>query len=498
MTDRSLIEDAKARHSLVEVAARTGIHLPSGRAGSVTVRCPMPTHGHPDRTPSMRLHLATGIWFCFACSPLTADGTPQGADVIDWVRRTDGVGIRDAIRLLDSGATFTNAWAGHTADYRRPAAMAAEWEAPNLERTPPQRVLEALQAAWAVYTSGPLHQRGVHYLASRWIPVTVLERRTGRPEVGYTCPGRDGLVGALQARGFTTDELVDAGLASRRLGERRTIDFYRLRVLIPVRSADGQIVGIIGRNVGDPGYPKYKNPPRTHHYDKSINLYQPLPPPPARDGQVVIVEGTLDAMAIAIAAIRSGLDDKFCPVTQSGRELSAHQLDQVLALHPTPPVIAFDGDQPGRESNVRIAIAAAIFHREVVITNLPDGHDPASWMAERGDAGLAAWTRKGCLDPDRAGIRPMLAGGVVAEHNWNLRGRGHERSHGPQEAGSVSARRELAELGNRLPPLAAQRWLTACAKVLGPTITGDLPPLGANPVGLNGDSGTAVEPILLL
>ena len=73
---------------------------------------PVPTHGHPDRTASLRLHLASGIWFCFACSPITADGTPQGADVIDWVRRTEGVGIGEAIRLLDSSATFTNAWAG--------------------------------------------------------------------------------------------------------------------------------------------------------------------------------------------------------------------------------------------------------------------------------------------------------------------------------------------------------------------------------------------------
>ena len=55
-----------------------------------------------------------------------------------------------------------------------------------------------------------------------------------------------------------------------------------------------------------------------------------------------------------------------------------------------PPVVAFDGDQPGRESNVRLATAAASRHREVVITNLPDGHDPTSWLAEHGDAGLAA------------------------------------------------------------------------------------------------------------
>src|SRR5262249_9358290 len=155
-------------------------------------------------------------------------------------------------------------------------------------------------------------------------------------------PGRDGLVRALRARGFTDDELLDAGLGSRRLGETTVTDFYRQRVVIPLRRTDRQSAGFIGRNVGDSRYPKYKNPPRTHLYDKSINLYQPLPAPAVRDGQVVIVEGTLDAMAIAVAAIQCGLSDRYCPLTQSGRELSARQLDHVLALHPMPPVVAFD------------------------------------------------------------------------------------------------------------------------------------------------------------
>jgi DNA primase len=184
----------------------------------------------------MRLHLATGIWFCFACSPIASDGTPQGADVIDWVRRTEGVSVSEAIRLLHSGAAFTNAWAGH-ADRYRPTASAIEWEAPVLERTRPERVAEALRAAWAYYTSPSLQLRGGEYLAARGINVGILEEHTGRPGVGHTGPERDGLVRALQACGFTDDELIDAGLASRRRNESTLTDFYRQRVLIPLTPA---------------------------------------------------------------------------------------------------------------------------------------------------------------------------------------------------------------------------------------------------------------------
>ena len=57
----SPIEAARARHPLAEVAALTGVdHFRT--TGSVTVRCPLPAHGHPDRTPSLRLHLDDGIF----------------------------------------------------------------------------------------------------------------------------------------------------------------------------------------------------------------------------------------------------------------------------------------------------------------------------------------------------------------------------------------------------------------------------------------------------
>jgi DNA primase len=227
----------------------------------VTVRCPCPPTGTPIAPRPCVFIWPAGSGSVSPCSPITADGTPQGADLIDWVRRTEGVGVGEAIRLLDSRSTFTNAWAGHATEYRRAPTAAADWEAPILERTPSERVSEVLRAAWETYTTGQLHLQGVHYLASRRIAVTVLERRTGRPEVGHTCPGRDDLVGALQARGFTDDELVDAGLAGRRLHERRITDFYRQRVLIPIRSADGQITGLVGRNVGDTRYSKYKLAP---------------------------------------------------------------------------------------------------------------------------------------------------------------------------------------------------------------------------------------------
>jgi DNA primase len=223
--------------------------------------------------------------------------------------------------------------------------------------------------------------------------VEFLERHNGRFEVGHTPDKPAGLVDWMRRRGFSDDELIDAALAHRRPEDSYVTDFYRQRVLIPVRDRNHKLAGFIGRNVGDARWPKYKNPPHTVRYDKSLHLYQPLPAPEQPYGQVVVVEGVIDAMAIAVAAIRVGRCGWYCPITQSGRELSTLQLSYVLNLHDLPPLIVMDGDESGRSSGQRLATAAANLGRQALVAQLPDGEDPASWLAGRGLAGLTAFDR---------------------------------------------------------------------------------------------------------
>jgi DNA primase len=383
------IERARDRHRLAAVAGRTGIPVPSSAGGTVTVRCPFPSHGHPDRTPSLRLYLHDDRFYCFGCA---AKG-----DVVQWACDTERVGVAAAIAILDSGHVLTNAWAGKPdargEATRRSLGLAAPAERPDIGRSPVASVLAALDAAWNHCIAAPLHDLAVAYLSDRGIDVGVLEVHTGRTEAGHTPTRSDGLVAALRADGFGDDELVDAGVA-RRYPDGPLRDFYRQRILIPVRDDQQRIVGLVGRNVGDQArWAKYANPPLTAVYDKSVNLYQPLPAPNHPYGRVVVVEGTLDALAIAVAAIRTGQADRYCPLTQSGRELSDLQIRQIGALHPEPAVLAFDADTAGRDSARRYQVAFASQRLGVSTATLPPGHDPASWLAAAGPQALARLTR---------------------------------------------------------------------------------------------------------
>jgi DNA primase len=385
------------------------------------VRCPLPSHNHFDRSPSLRLYLDDGIWHCFGCG--------QMGDVVEWVCQSEGVGWRQAIRILDSGCALTRAWAAsepvstrrsHSSGRRTQTTSVRSLETPgradypDLYRTPATRVFDALAFAWVYYSSCSLHESGAVYLERRGIDVAVLEALTGRHEVGHTPSGRDALVTPMLAQGFTADELVDAGLAHRGANGRIT-DFYCQRVLIPIRDEESRICGFVGRNVGDDCWPKYKNPPHTHAYDKSVNLYQPLPAPSAgKCGQVIVVEGTLDAMAIAVTAIQAGRAGEFCPVTQSGRELSVEQLERAVSLNDGPLVLGFDGDAAGRDSARRHAATATRLGHAVLVTTLPGDHDPASWLAERGASGLRAWVVTDALDQGRSSPRPVPTGRYLA------------------------------------------------------------------------------------
>jgi DNA primase len=221
----------------------------------------------------------------------------------------------------------------------------------------------------------------------RGIDIAAIEQSTGRSAVGHTPDGATGLVTLLLSDGFLPDELVDAGLA-RRTDSGLLTDFFRNRVLVPIRTAQGRVCALGGRNVGDDRWPKYVNSPRTVAYDKSVELYQPLPAPTCPDGRVVVVEGAIDALAIAVAAIRTGNGNRLCPGAPMGKELSAAQIYRLLDLAPNAPAVAFDGDKAGQLAADRLVLRITDRGRQVEPIRFPAGRDPASWLAENGPIGL--------------------------------------------------------------------------------------------------------------
>ena len=84
------IEQVKRSNPIEDVVRRYGVELRGGRRP--TGRCPF----HEDRTPSFCVYPETGSFHCFGCG--------ASGDVIDFVRRAEGLGFREAVQRLGGGA----------------------------------------------------------------------------------------------------------------------------------------------------------------------------------------------------------------------------------------------------------------------------------------------------------------------------------------------------------------------------------------------------------
>jgi len=489
---KDAIAAAKKRHSLLEAVRRTGYDIPEDATGDWAVFCPMTTPGSKHTGAAMQLHLTDGEsdwWHCFSCRD---HGVKNGGDVVEWVCQTEGVEWDEAIRILDSGRPLTNhapdgvsreAVPAGTTHRRRTVVTAPDGtEEVVVGTTPKERLLELLKVAGHVYTRPDEHARAVEYLLGRKesIDVTVLEDATGRKEVGCTSvPGV--LTKALRGAGFTDEEMVDSGLFAHARSGDGIYETFRERMMVPCRDSENRLVGFYGRRLVDPPEgdevpwyqkAKWRNLPTTRTYDKSVDQYDPLgriaSPGPAN---VVVVEGTLDAMAMAVAAIRAGVPDMFRPITSSGGALRPAQMERVLDLAGgRTPVIAYDGDSAGAGftyAPVRVLLHAG---REVAVTRLPDGMDPAEYLAKYGDGALAAWTTHELPDDDDwyKAVRPTYGAKWLVQDTQEGYLLAAEKPDTARSAAKVLAtlHGQLLDARSKLPESAWMRFDTQVAPAL--------------------------------
>jgi len=392
---REHFDVAALRHShpIETVVASSGVELARRGQGFMGC-CPF----HEDSTASLSVGGVPDRFHCFGCG--------VGGDVIEYVARFTGLSFVDAVRVLESGTTFRGVQPATVDQVPRPARTAAH-------TTTPERAHTINHLAWEFFTTPANISVAEAYLRElRGIDVGALcAAGGGEPIVGYASTDWRALTQHLLRRGVTDNELLELDLAQRSRGGD-LVDTYRGRLIVPVLRAGGRIDGFIGRDtIGDPRAPKYRNPTRTPTFDKSTALYRPTHHGLDRDANVVIVEGALDALAIAATAALGGEPSMFAPATTSGVTVSAVQAQTVLALHPKPPVIALDGDRAGREGTDRWLRALCIERgRPALVSRLPDGVDPAEWLQHQGVSGLPAFDRRGCLDVPTEAPRPQLPG----------------------------------------------------------------------------------------
>ncbi len=301
---------------------------------------------HQEKTPSFGVSPDRGTFKCFGCG--------EGGDAIAFVEKTEGVDFVGAIEWLADrfGVALEYEEIDPEADRRRRRV---------------ERLYALLERAAAFYerylweTDGGAFAR--EYLDSRG-----LSEQTCRSFRLGLAPGGSTLVRRATAEGYTTEELLGAGVANRRGN-----DYFQRRLLFPLADARGRILGFQARRLhdDDPLRAKYVNSPEGELFRKGNLLYglHQARAAVAKQDRAVVVEGNTDVLALRQA--------EFEPVVASmGTALTERQLRELSRLT-RRLFLCFDADAAGQEATLRGMKLAADQGFEIKVVSLPQGQDPA-------------------------------------------------------------------------------------------------------------------------
>ena len=344
------VERVRAASDIVELI---GERVPLRRVGrNFMGRCPF----HEEKTPSFSVNAERQFYHCFSCK--------VGGDVFKFVQETEKVGFLEAVELLSRRA-------GIAVPERRAG-----------ERGKRSGLLEALDAAATAYEQW-LGDPEIGAQARAYLERRGIARETQRAfRLGLAPAGWEGLVGRLRGR-FSDDVLLEARLAGRKEGGRSTFDWFRNRLMVPLIAPGGSVLGFGARAMGDDN-PKYLNSPESSVYHKGRFLFglEQARRTVKADGEMVVVEGYFDAIALHQAGIRN-------TVATSGTALTAEHAHALRRLV-RGVALTYDGDAAGQQAMLRSLGVLLAEGLDVVVVDLPAGDDPDSLVRR---AGADGWCR---------------------------------------------------------------------------------------------------------
>ena len=316
---------------------------------------------HTEKTPSFSVSPSKGVFYCFGCG--------AGGDAIKFLREVEHLDFAEAVERLAKEAGVTLRYEGDTPAERRAASRRQALHRANEE---------AFELYHRMLLEGHEGEEARAYLASRGI-----DRETWVGfGIGYA-PGYPDFLLRRLAKSLSSEILVEAGLAIRD-NEGNVRDRFRGRITFPVHDLSGRAVGIGARvlpGARDDG-PKYLNSPETPIYRKGEVLYNlnRAKGAVAKSGEVFLVEGYTDVIAMARAGMESAVATCGTALGEGHFRLASRFAQRM--------VLAFDSDEAGARAAERAYAFLEAFPVQPVVLILPEGLDPADFVRAHGGEAL--------------------------------------------------------------------------------------------------------------
>ncbi len=334
------VEEVKNRLSIEDVI---GEYVQLKRAGR-NFRGLSPFNS--EKTPSFMVSPEKQIWHDFSSN--------KGGNMFSFIMEMEGVDFKGALEILAKKANLD------LNQYNQGKQAFSS----GIDKDKIYKVLDVATKFYQVQLSR--HRQALSY---------VFEERHLTKEtiilwrLGYSPNNGSAIHDYLIKQGFSEQEMIQAGLISKRQG--RVSDMFRGRLMIPLQDPQGQVIGFTARQLPNDDYgPKYINTPQTILYDKSRHIFGlHLAKTTIRESKfAVITEGNLDVISSHQAKVNQ-------VVATAGTAITNYHL-KGLVRFASDIRLCFDADKAGIAATERAINIASQLNISLNIINLVDGKDP--------------------------------------------------------------------------------------------------------------------------
>ena len=336
------------------------------RGANMLGNCPF----HDEKTPSFTVSPTKNIYKCFGCG--------KGGHAVNFVMEIDQLSYPEALKYI---------------------AKKYNIEVPEDKQTPEQIEKYNLRESLFIvnsfandYFQNSLHKTvegkavGLSYFKERGLS----EEMINKFQLGYNPDSWDSFTNSALESSYKKEFLESTGLSIFK--EDKAFDRFKGRIIFPIHSISGRVLGFGGRALKKEEKAKYLNSPESEIYHKGKVLYGMYFSKSAivKNDNCLIVEGYTDVISMH----QSGIENV---VASSGTALGTEQI-KLIGRYAKNITLLFDSDNAGINAATK---AIDLIHTEsmtVKVALLPEGEDPDSYTKKFGGEGLIQFINENAQD----------------------------------------------------------------------------------------------------